>query len=1524
MDFVATVEPEILLDRLNNRRGISGYTPLHEAVSGNRYEVISYLVELGANVNARANFGYTPLHLAASAGHIECVKALLYCSADISLIDSRGKTPKQTADLKKKSNVVRLLRSEEIIKEAKTKGDNLTELLEVRIDDLEPHCLEDTLTAAVEVGNQLNVGKLIIKGATNIQQALDDSKRLQKHEARAMLLLVIAAQTNDRDLVLKLFDARIQRNASHPMANDDDFSEVQKAVISGRVSTMVPIEIARRHQNPIVREDLLLRTNVNQEEGSVYWHGLRLLELDLSWIRKIHWVKRLRLARNGFRAIPNEIGGYLKQVVKLDLQHNELVTVPHCLFELPNLNELNLSNNKLIEIPDVHEWSPGLTVLNLSSNELSSLPADIVTPSIRTLNISYNHFCTVPLSVCSFMSLQHLNISFNRNIRSLPVEMGRLQNLIKLVIDGLKLRDPPRNVQRDARDCVRYLNSKLRSTRRFYRMKLMLVGKQNRGKTTLVTRLQGLDVSINQSTVGVDVSEWHYAGGLGRRKYQFSIWDFGGVEKYYATHQCFLSERSMYLLLWNVQHGEEGIQELKPWLDAIALRAPRSCVLIVGTHLDCVEESDRPEVDKLLGKVAELAQTYQNKLLVPEVLAVGLMNRLENIRTLREAIYNQATEYRGNRSLPIMGQEIPASYFELNKELEKVQEEVRKGLRAPVMNAAQFRELVHRLNLPDICSDEELRTATLFLNDIRTILHYDDRSHAINELYFIDPQWLCKIMSQIVTVREKNPFIKNGILHSRNVPFIFCDPRFQWKYFEQYLSLLDRFGIALPLDNRQILIPSMLPDKRPEKADIPDDKSAPFYIRFINFQSSTPPGFWSRLISRIMHTVPQVCRALDVLADYNNETESTADEDTIPGIPPAPNVTDETSAQMISSPVLSPSSNQFLLPNINRFIVDDDDAKPLKPEDIELLYWKNGIVYKGPDLSFGVESFRKSKVLARINGDSIVILASPNSKGTKLICQLVDIILSLIHEWYPGLEENNVNSGVEQRVPCYECRKLGREKPFEFKIDQYMSIITSSRPQIECGYERDAARNHKVSLVDIIPDLLLQDLDADYLLKPEEIKFQEDKDSLLGEGGFGKVYRGKCRGKSVAIKKYLTRTEEAFNELRSEAKVLQESHHPFLVCLVGVSVHPLMALILEEAPMGSFERHLIKKSTPIPRLTMFRIAAQVAAALRFLHQHGIIFRDLKAANVLLWSLDETSLCHSKKEKCMVVSGAKGFQSPLEGYPLDDFPQTEEDKSQPLDNSGEMILWEAYSRATLRQMKIIEEESPGYLDNHKTVARMIKNFKFKDDTHIVEDLTATTTDESESSPSASADDTRETFKPFETSYTPNDHSPDPRSSIISSMSSAEESQMQSESGEDVPLYDSSSRSSLEPIENPSTSEVDARRMQEMLKGDVEDEPTTVHRSRARSYAITNETFDIDIQGTCQGQLLRISCPKPVLLQTLLSKVKMEGNFQDVKDFDMAYSEGDSGEVVCINSQDKFDQYMEMENRPNLLLHASTSQ
>lgn len=111
-EYLDQVAPENIDDRLNNRRGVFGYTPLHEAVSGGHDEVLDFLLGKGGDVNCRANSGYTPLHLAASAGHINCVKALLKHDANIGFKDDYGKTPKQTAGLSSKNNIVKLLRSE--------------------------------------------------------------------------------------------------------------------------------------------------------------------------------------------------------------------------------------------------------------------------------------------------------------------------------------------------------------------------------------------------------------------------------------------------------------------------------------------------------------------------------------------------------------------------------------------------------------------------------------------------------------------------------------------------------------------------------------------------------------------------------------------------------------------------------------------------------------------------------------------------------------------------------------------------------------------------------------------------------------------------------------------------------------------------------------------------------------------------------------------------------------------------------------------------------------------------------------------------------------------------------------------------------------------------------------------------------------------------------------------------------------------------------------------------------------------
>ncbi len=106
--------------------------------------------------------------------------------------------------------------------------------------------------------------------------------------------------------------------------------------------------------------------------------------------------------------------------------------------------------------------------------------------------------------------------------------------------------------------------------------------------------------------------------------------------------------------------------------------------------------------------------------------------------------------------------------------------------------------------------------AATFLHDNGVLLHYNDHLRGLNNLYFIDPIWLADMLSEVITVPERQSFVHNGILKESNVAFIFRDSkRFPSKFFPQYLQLLERFEIALSLGNGQRLIPSMLPFQRP-------------------------------------------------------------------------------------------------------------------------------------------------------------------------------------------------------------------------------------------------------------------------------------------------------------------------------------------------------------------------------------------------------------------------------------------------------------------------------------------------------------------------------------------------------------------------------------------------------------------------------------------------------------------------------------------------------------------------------------
>ncbi|KAF5443591.1 hypothetical protein F2P56_036136 [Juglans regia] len=133
-------------------------------------------------------------------------------------------------------------------------------------------------------------------------------------------------------------------------------------------------------------------------------------------------------------------------------------------------------------------------------------------------------------------------------------------------------------------------------------------------------------------------------------------------------------------------------------------------------------------------------------------------------------------------------------------------------------------------------------------------------------------------------------------------------------------------------------------------------------------------------------------------------------------------------------------------------------------------------------------------------------------------------------------------------------------------------------------------------------------------------------ESFLGEGGFGRVYKGRLEttGQIVAVKQLDRNGLQGNREFLVEVLMLSLLHHPNLVNLIGYCADGDQRLLVYEfMSMGSLEDHLHDlppDKEPLDWNTRMRIAAGAAKGLEYLHDKAnpqIIYRDFKSSNILL-------------------------------------------------------------------------------------------------------------------------------------------------------------------------------------------------------------------------------------------------------------------------------------------------------------------
>ncbi|CAM9499860.1 unnamed protein product, partial [Hapterophycus canaliculatus] len=133
------------------------------------------------------------------------------------------------------------------------------------------------------------------------------------------------------------------------------------------------------------------------------------------------------------------------------------------------------------------------------------------------------------------------------------------------------------------------------------RLKVVLVGLGEAGKTSVAVRLEGLPSSkalptAEERTVGVEIRDIQlgpgpvHGGSRGNAELYVKLWDFAGQREYHDTHQMFLTPGALFVLVVDMfaysEDGHSREDALEQWLDILQARVPGSVVLLVGTHSD--------------------------------------------------------------------------------------------------------------------------------------------------------------------------------------------------------------------------------------------------------------------------------------------------------------------------------------------------------------------------------------------------------------------------------------------------------------------------------------------------------------------------------------------------------------------------------------------------------------------------------------------------------------------------------------------------------------------------------------------------------------------------------------------------------------------------------------------------------------------------------------------------------------------------------------------------------------------------
>ncbi len=406
---------------------------------------------------------------------------------------------------------------------------------------------------------------------------------------------------------------------------------------------------------------------------------------------------------------------------------------------------------------------------------------------------------------------------------------------------GCPLIHPPPEIIRQGHEAVlNYLREiEVQGEDHLYEAKVLILGEGSAGKTSLLRRLYQQELPLpkeEETTKGIDIHRHEFVTQQGH-PFRLNVWDFGGQQIYHATHQFFLTKRSLYVLVDDTRSNNRSVHDegFKYWLEMIETLSEASPVLIFQN-----EKAGRSKsIDE-----AGIKGRFPNVM----VVHAGNLEQANATAGLEEAIRYHVQQ------LPHVGEAVPAQWLKIRLEIDALKQN------NPYITQAQYFQ-VYEKHLPA----DRARALKLsrYLHDLGVFLHFQD-DPLLSRFVILQNDWATEAVFKVLD--DEPTKARQGYFNRLDCRRIWSDSS-DADMHPELLALMEKFELCYKLPDQQQdtwLTPQLLSPSAPEAFANwaqTDDLVLTYHYDFL------PKGLINRLMVRMHRFVlrPELCWAAGAL-----------------------------------------------------------------------------------------------------------------------------------------------------------------------------------------------------------------------------------------------------------------------------------------------------------------------------------------------------------------------------------------------------------------------------------------------------------------------------------------------------------------------------------------------------------------------------------------------------------------------------------------------------------------------------------